>query len=144
VARRAAAAGYRLAFHFDPIVLLEDSLEATLQLYLPLAAGLAEFGGGRVAWVSLGTLRSPAALLGSLRGAGLPAGRLVPCRDGKFRYLQKERSRLYRELAAELERSTGAPVYLCMESPAVWRNVFGGLPRQIPVVRDIFQAVHGG
>ena len=143
-ARRAAAAGFRLAFHFDPIVLQRDSVAETLRLYLPLASSLAEFGPGRVAWVSLGTFRYPASLRVALGRPRLASGRLVPCRDGKFRYLQRERSRLYRALAAELERCTGAPIYLCMESAAVWRNVFGRLPNEIPAVRDIFQPVHGG
>jgi len=143
-ARRAAAAGYRVAFHFDPVVLQRDSVAETLKLYLPLAGSLAEFGPGRVAWISLGTFRCPASLRDHLRLPPLATGRLVPCRDGKFRYLQRERSRLYRALAAELERGTGAPVYLCMESAAVWRNVFGRLPREMPTVRGIFQPVHGG
>jgi len=143
-ARRAQAAGFRVAFHFDPIVLQGDSVAETLKLYLPLAASLAEFGPGRIAWVSLGTFRCPASLRERLGTPQLASGRLVPCRDGKFRYLQRERSRLYRALAEELERATGAPLYLCMESTAVWRNVFGKLPREIPAVRDIFQPVHGG
>jgi spore photoproduct lyase len=137
-ARRAQAAGFRVAFHFDPVVLQHDSVAETLKLYLPLAASLAEFGPGRIAWVSLGTFRCPASLRERLGEAQLAAGRLVPCRDGKFRYLQRERSRLYRALAEELGRATGAPVYLCMESAAVWRNVFGKLPREIPGLRDIF------
>lgn len=138
-ARRAQEAGFRVAFHFDPIVLQGDSVAETLKLYLPLAASLAQFGPGRVAWVSLGTFRFPAVQRQHL-GEGSPAcGPMVPCRDGKLRYLQRERSRLYRALAGELERATAAPVYLCMESAAVWRNVFGRLPREIPVVRDIFR-----
>jgi spore photoproduct lyase len=137
-ARRAQEAGYRVAFHFDPIVLQADSVEETLKLYLPLAASLARFGPGRVAWVSLGTFRFPADLRHRL-GEGSPAcGSMVPCRDGKFRYLQRERSRLYRALAGELGRATDAPVYLCMESAAVWRNVFDRLPRAIPALRAIF------
>jgi spore photoproduct lyase len=141
-ARRAAAAGFRLAFHFDPILLQRDSVAETLKLYLPRAGSLEQFGRGRIAWISLGVFRCTASLRESL---GRPAaGRLVRCRDGKFRCLQRERSRLYRALAAELERGTGAPVYLCMESAAVWRNAFGGLPREMPAVRDIFQLVHGG
>ena len=138
-ARRAQAAGFRVAFHFDPVVLQRDSVAETLKLYLPLAASLAEFGYGRVAWVSLGTFRFPASLRERL-GEGSPvSARMVPCRDGKFRYLQRERSRLYRALAVELERATGAPVYLCMESAAVWRAAFGRLPREIPAVRAIFE-----
>jgi spore photoproduct lyase len=138
-ARRAQEAGYRVAFHFDPIVLQRGSVARTLELYLPLAASLAQFGPGRIAWVSLGTLRFPADLWQRLGGGSPPLGPMVPCRDGKFRYLQRERSRLYRALAEELGRATAAPVYLCMESAAVWRNVFGGLPREIAAVRDIFR-----
>jgi spore photoproduct lyase len=139
-ARRAREAGFRVAFHFDPIVLQDDSVNQTLRLYLPLAASLAQFGPGQIAWVSLGTFRFPAGLRQHLGKASPASGPLVPCRDGKFRYLQRERSRLYRALAEELERATAAPVYLCMESAAVWRNVFGKLPREIRALRDIFWA----
>jgi spore photoproduct lyase len=137
-ARRAAEAGFRLAFHFDPIVLQEGSTEATLAAYLPLAEQLAEFAG-RTAWVSLGTFRFPPGLRERLGDPRLTAAEFVACRDGKFRYLQRERSRLYRELAAAVTRGTRAPVYLCMESPAVWRNVFGRLPREMPGLRAIFE-----
>jgi spore photoproduct lyase len=139
-ARRAQAAGFRVAFHFDPIVLQRDSVAETLKLYLPLASGLEVFRPGKLAWVSLGAFRCPPGLKDRLGGSSLAAAALVPCRDGKLRYLQRERSRLYRALAEELGRATGAPVYLCMESAAVWRNVFGRLPREIPGTRDIFEA----
>jgi spore photoproduct lyase len=112
----------------------------TLKLYLPLAASLGPFGPGHIAWVSLGTFRFPAELRPHLDEGSPASGSMVPCRDGKFRYLQRERSRLYRALAEELERATAAPVYLCMESVAVWRNVFGKLPREIRALRDIFWA----
>jgi hypothetical protein len=65
----------------------------------------------------------------------------VPCQDGKHRYLQKTRSAMYRHLLTALEPLHGVPVYLCMESPSVWRNVFGTLPGKKPSTRGIFEAI---
>jgi spore photoproduct lyase len=109
-----------------------------------VAARLGGFASGRVAWISLGTFRYPPGLKQHIGSPELLAAELVPCRDGKYRYLQPVRSRLYRGLVEELARQVESPVYLCMESPAVWRSVFGRLPRETPCLRDIFEPVHGG
>lgn len=143
-ARRAAAAGYRVAFHFDPLVLLASSVEQTLAEYRQVVARLGGFAPGQVAWISLGCFRYPPGLERHIASPELLAAELVPCRDGKHRYLQPVRSRLYRGLVEELARHVESPVYLCMESPAVWRNVFGRHPRETPSLRDIFEPVHGG
>jgi spore photoproduct lyase len=58
--------------------------------------------------------------------------------DGKFRYLQKVRVTMYRELLQRLRDVTGAKVYLCMESAAVWRRVYGALPNEIACLDAIF------
>jgi spore photoproduct lyase len=166
-AERAAAAGYLLSFHFDPLILFPGWRDS----YGKLVQRLLRFPPERIAWISLGTMRYPPELKDTLLeeaslveqaskpgseprlpqdtqfdstpGAG---GRLfleefVPCRDGKHRYLQKTRSAMYRHLVTAIEPLHGVPVYLCMESPAVWRNVFGTIPGKKPSTRGIFESI---
>jgi spore photoproduct lyase len=136
-AGRAISAGYLVSFHFDPLIRFPGWQEA----YRELASGLRRFPAERIAWISLGTMRYPPELKGAL-----PAGRLfleefVPCADGKHRYLQRARSEMYRHMVQELEPLHAVPLYLCMESSAVWRGVFGILPGKKPSTRAIFEAV---
>jgi spore photoproduct lyase len=133
-ARRAAQAGFRVSFHFDPIIAGPRAEEE----YRAVARLLADFPPGSVAWISLGTFRYPPELRERVGCRELLHEEFVPCPDGKHRYPQPARSRLYRALKEELSRVSDAPIYLCMESPAVWRNVFGRLPREMPELRAIF------
>jgi spore photoproduct lyase len=133
-ARRAEQAGFRVSFHFDPIIAGPRAEEE----YRAVARGLSGFPQGSVAWISLGTFRYPPELRERVGSRELLYEEFVPCPDGKRRYPQALRSRLYRALAEELRRVTDAPIYLCMESPAVWRNVFGRLPHEMPELRAIF------
>lgn len=136
---RAAEAGYRVAFHFDPIFVIPDLEDA----YLQVIRELERVPSGTIAWISLGTFRYPPQLKDKIDDRPYLYEEFVPCRDGKFRYLQRVRSGIYRFLARELAGRIGAPVYLCMESVDVWRNVFGVSPGKIEILRDIFSPVEG-
>lgn len=138
-ARRAAASGYRLSFHFDPIILAPGWEER----YRSVFAALRAIPASRVAWISLGALRYTPGLKETLGGQDLLLDEFVPCRDGKYRYLQGVRSAAYRHFARELSALFPAPIYLCMESSAVWRNTFGKLPREITGVSAIFKKARG-
>jgi spore photoproduct lyase len=49
--------------------------------------------------------------------------------DGKWRVFQGRRVALYRRIEGWLrEAAPGVPLYMCMESPAVWERVFGAPP----------------
>jgi spore photoproduct lyase len=133
-ARRALGAGYRLAFHFDPVFFSE----AWEREYLSLARALKDFPSERIAWISLGTMRYTSALKEKLGERTFLYEEFVPCRDGKFRYPQKMRIPMYRSLYEALKRQLSAPIYMCMESPVVWRGVFGDLPGKIEGLRAIF------
>jgi spore photoproduct lyase len=138
-ARRALASGYLVSFHFDPIFYSPDWENE----YAELLAAVGEFPGERIAWISLGPLRYTPELKDKMGEQDFLLEEYVPCRDGKNRYLQKVRSRIYRSFSERLASACGCPVYMCMESPAVWRNVFGKTPREIPGVRDIFKPARG-
>lgn len=134
-ALRAADAGYRLALHFDPIIAVEGWREAYRELVRflkPLASGPS------VAWISLGSMRFTPALRDRMPDRPYLFDEFVPGRDGKHRYLQRRRRKIYRELLQDLAERFDAPMYLCMESEAVWELVYGATPERIPGLRDIF------
>ncbi|MCF7929820.1 MAG: radical SAM protein [Spirochaetales bacterium] len=207
-ARRAVEAGYRLAFHFDPIIAEPGWQEG----YDGVVRRLFELPADRVAWISLGTFRYIPALKKRMDDRPYLYSEFVPCRDGKYRYPQKMRIEIYRFLTERLapwlaggrastrfpspaggeqsaggqsaggEQSAGGqsaggqsaggqaasgqaasgraagdmplagqpeqngelPIYFCMESPAVWKAVFGRLPGREGYLRDIFQHARGG
>ena len=133
-ARRAVEAGYRTSFHFDPVFKRPDWRE----IYLPFIERLKGFAAGKVAWISLGTFRYPPKLKDQIAKRPYLFDEFVPSKDGKYRYLQRTREEMYRELVGHLRRTTDAPLYLCMESTAVWKRVFGALPNEIDGLGDIF------
>lgn len=130
-AARAAAAGFRVAFHFDPLIYF-PGWEAA---YQRTVARLGELVPPRaVAWISLGGLR----LLPPLRAlihrrfpqSRIAAQEMVLAPDGKLRYFITLRVEMYGRLREWLSRAApGVPVYLCMESPRIWQEVFGFIPQ---------------
>lgn len=130
---RCAEWGYRLAFHFDPIVLhpgWQDGYRETIDRLF------AEVPASAIAWISLGGLR----YLPKLKEIALqrfPATEIycqesVVGLDGKNRYFRAARVRLYRHLV-ELLTAKAAPatcIYFCMESDEIWREVMGFIPEQ--------------
>jgi spore photoproduct lyase len=138
-ARRAVAAGYRVAFHFDPIVAVDRWREH----YGALIDSLSGFHSDEVAWISLGTIRYTPALREKMDDRPYLLDEFVPGIDGKYRYLQRERVEIYSWLRERLEMRIPAPIYMCMESSAVWRRVFGCLPREVPSLEAIFTPLRG-
>jgi spore photoproduct lyase len=129
-ARRCQEAGYRLAFHFDPLIEYpgwEHEYEALLE------DTFARVDTARIAWLSMGVLRTTPGLKRTVRArfprTPLLSAEQVLCPDGKLRYFQPLRVQMYRKMLHWMRR--GAPlarVYLCMETKEVWRQVFGFAP----------------
>lgn len=129
-ARRCQEAGYRLGFHFDPMIEYpgwagdyRDMVERIFRVIDPT----------RVAWASMGVLRNTLELKRIMRqrfpASRLLSGEQVPCPDGKLRYFQPLRVTMYREMLGWIRAFAPALfVYLCMESREVWQQVFGFAP----------------
>ncbi|ADN01170.1 SPL family radical SAM protein [Spirochaeta thermophila] len=137
-AGKALDAGFRLSFHFDPVFRFPGWEDA----YARVVKALASFPAERIAWVSLGTIRYLPALKERMAGRPYLYDEFVLSRDGKFRYLQSMRVEVYRRMRDLVTGIwPGVPVYLCMESAAVWYRVFGALPQKIPGLWAIFERV---
>jgi spore photoproduct lyase len=129
-ARRCQNAGYKLGFHFDPMIEYPGWEEDYRGMVEKIFAAV-DFR--RVAWLSMGVLRQTPALRRAMRErfpqTRLLTGEQVFCPDGKFRYFQPMRVAMYRKMVRWIrERAPLPPVYLCMESREVWEQVFGFVP----------------
>ena len=127
---RVQAAGYKLGFHFDPLIEYPDwesgYREAVSRVFSTIDPR-------RVAWVSLGSLRLTPALRATVRRrfsrTRVLSGEQVLCDDGKWRTFQALRVKMYRAVTGWLkEAAPHVPSYMCMETAPVWAKVFGHVP----------------
>ena len=136
--RLAAAAqcaewGYRLAFHFDPIIYHPDWQQGYSETIAQLYAAVPKEA---IAWISMGALRYLPNLK-NIAGQRFPNSRFfdeefVVGLDNKSRYFRDLRVELYRHLHNELHKRAAAhtAIYCCMESDEIWRDVFGYGPEE--------------
>ncbi len=137
-AQKAIEAGYMVSFHFDPIFYY-DSWERDYTEVIDFIHNQYKIPGNRIAWISMGTFRYPPDLKEKLPFRDFFLSEFVPSRDKKYRYIQKLRSSIYRTIKERIKlHYPMAPIYMCMESSAVWYNVFGKNPTEIPEIHDIF------
>jgi len=124
---RVADAGYKVAFHLDPIIAYPDAERDYLQLLDALFDSLAP---ERISFISLGGLRMPPAL-GTAARRRFPddpmlAGEDVLSPDGRYRSFTPLRMRIFRTLSERIKAaSPRLQQYLCMERPSVSAAVLG-------------------
>lgn len=130
-ARRCLDKGYRIGFHFDPIILVPGWEEAYQQLVDTLCDIIPI---DKVEWVSLGSFRYRSTLKSIINnrhpGTRLFSSEHFPSKDGKFRYFRPLRNHAYRTIRGYLmSRSKELKIYLCMETNEIWEDVTGKTPR---------------
>ena len=129
-ARLCQDAGYRLAFHFDPII---EYPGWDLDYQSMIEQTFETIDWRKLSWVSLGVLRQTPGLKRTMREryprSTLLAGEQVLCPDGKLRYFQPLRIEMYRKMVRWIRQAAPTvKIYLCMESRQVWEQVFGFAP----------------
>ena len=130
-AKQCAAWGYKLAFHFDPIIEhpnWQKSYSDTITRLFEVVPAEA------IAWISLGALR----FLPSLKDIGInrfPQTRIfynefIQGLDGKSRYFRPNRVTLYDFIYQHLKEkaSDKTCIYFCMESDEIWKEVMALRP----------------
>lgn len=121
-AKRCAAAGYKVGFHFDPVIYCEGWQGLYSRAIDELRDRISE---RHIAWISLGTLRfGPRAkniIERRFPGNDILNGELVFGRDPKLRYPDWIRYEVYSFMLAELRRRyANVWIYLCMEDKRMW------------------------
>ena len=142
-AAQCAAWGYKLAFHFDPLIYhpgWQNGYKETIdRLFATVPAA-------SIVWISMGALRFLPALK-NIATARFPGSRFfheefVLGLDNKFRYFRPVRTEMYRYMAHHLSRHLDQDtcLYFCMESDDIWRDVFGFTPEEkggLPAMLDL-------
>jgi spore photoproduct lyase len=130
-AARCAGWGYRLAFHFDPIIHHQGWRQGYRQTIRRLFEAVP---GEAIAWISLGALRFLPHLK-PIAASRFPGSRFfynefIEGLDAKSRYFRARRTEMYRFIVEELHRYVSAEtcLYFCMENDLIWQEVFGFIP----------------
>jgi spore photoproduct lyase len=142
-ARQCEEWGYRLGFHFDPLIHYTgweaDYEEAVKEIFLavdPVA----------VAWISLGGLRFTRRLRDAVRSrfprSRITYGEFVPGNHGKWRYFRPIREEMYARMVSYIRRyAPGVFIYLCMESRAAWQNSMDLIPQDACALSNLMDAL---
>jgi len=129
-AKQCQDAGYRVAFHFDPII-YEEGWERE---YIDVVDQMLErIDSQKIAWVSLGTLRMPPKLKQVIESRfpenTILNGEQVLGFDQKLRYSRNLRQSIYQSMIKALTK--GLPrekIYLCMEDKEMFASCELPLP----------------
>ncbi|MGB2579887.1 spore photoproduct lyase [Elusimicrobium simillimum] len=120
-AKKVAAAGFGVAFHFDPVIIYdgwqEDYKNVIKQIYDTV-------GHAAVRWISVGTLRFSRELKKIVEarhpGVNMLLEEFLLGYDGKMRYSDQDRTAVYDIMMTELKKHfPKAVVYLCMENAGI-------------------------
>ncbi|HDD45233.1 MAG TPA: DNA photolyase [Candidatus Desulfofervidus auxilii] len=129
-AHRCQEWGYWIGFHFDPIIYYpgwkEGYKEAVDLIFKYIQPE-------KIAWISLGTFRFMPSLKNIIRHrfpeSKIIYGEFISGLDGKQRYFKPIRILLYKTILKWIrEYAPQVNVYLCMERPEIWKEVFGYVP----------------
>jgi spore photoproduct lyase len=125
------ANGYRISFHFDPIIYYagwEGDYQKTID-YL-----FSSIDPNKISWISMGCFRFMPQLKDVItqrhpRSVVL-LGEFIKGLDGKMRYPKPLRIDLYKKMATMLHHTKhNFKLYLCMESDEVWRKALDFSPK---------------
>lgn len=122
-AKKCVEAGYRVGFHFDPMINYEgwenDYKEVVEEIfaYVPSAS---------IAWISMGSLRFPPHLKWMAEKrfpyTKIFCGEFIPT-NGKMRYFRPLREEMYRKMREWIrKKAPKVSPYLCMETQTVYQN----------------------
>lgn len=120
-AAEVARVGYRIGFHFDPVIIFDGWQEAYRQTAEQMAAAVPI---EKVAWISVGVLRFSRELKKAVENrfphTHILDGEFLLDFDGKMRYAPNQRQEVYNYMVPLLRRLfPHTQVYICMEDPAV-------------------------
>ncbi len=130
-AEKCQQAGYRLAFHFDPMIFYDGWEPEYHRVIIKI---FEKIDPKNIIWISLGALRYPSHFDQMIRknhpASNIVYGELFPGKDGKLRYFKPLRILMFNKMYQWIkELAPDVFVYLCMESSEVWQRSFGWTPK---------------
>ncbi len=124
-ASKCAQAGYKIGFHFDPVIYFDGWQEAYGDVVEQLKGAV---NADSIAWISLGTFRFGPSLKQVIEarfpGNKILDGELLLGYDNKLRYPDSIRAKIYKFMIEKLKAySKRIPVYLCMEDTKMVKSL---------------------
>ena len=140
-ASKVADAGYRVGFHFDPLIDFPGWQTQYEQLVEMLKDAVPPES---IAWISISTLRYKPDMQTTMQQrfpqSKIPFGENFLAKDGKLRYDQPQRLAMISYIKSLLVSfGVQLPVYLCMESGAVWKETIGSSPGKCSELDHLFK-----
>ncbi|MCP4146262.1 MAG: hypothetical protein GY757_00800 [bacterium] len=135
--------GYKIAIHFDPIVIFDGWQRAYTELVESISKVVSP---ANIAWWSMGALRFPYSLREHIfkhKNSKLFEGELIKGHDGKYRYFKPLRLELFGFVKKKIQSliSKEVPLYLCMEDREVWEEILPEIqPEEEAVNRYLYES----
>jgi spore photoproduct lyase len=144
-ARQCQEWGYRVGFHFDPMIHYRG-WEADYEGVVRELFRQVDPEG--VTWISLGCLRFTPHLKDIVRErfpkSRISYGEFVPGNHGKLRYFRPIRDEMYAKMRAWIgAQAPSVLVYLCMENHAAWERSFDAPPESSADLAERMDAKSG-
>ncbi len=122
--------GYRLAFHFDPVVIYEGcekEYESVIQNLF------ARVSAKNILWISIGTFRFIPVLKQIIEQrfshSKIAYGEFILGLDNKMRYFKPLRIKVYQRIISCIRKfAPDVLLYFCMEDQEVWEKTMGFFP----------------
>ncbi len=129
-ARRLQDKGFKLGFHFDPLIHYPGWREGYAEIIEDLFKAI---DPANVIWISLGCLRFMPQLKGVVKErfpqSPIIYDEFIVGIDGKMRYFNPIRLDMFGFVHQRIkEPAPDVLVYLCMESDGIWRKAIGNSP----------------
>lgn len=131
-AKKVEAKGYKLAFHFDPLVIYPGCEEQ----YKKVIKQIFEYvSPENIVWISIGTFRFMPKLKQVIekrfKDSTICYGEFILGLDNKMRYFKPLRIDLYQQIISCIkEYAPDLMVYFCMEDEEVWEKCMGYFPKK--------------
>ncbi len=122
-----AKAGFKVGFHFDPIIYYQGWEKDYRNL---VNYSFDNVSSGSIAWISLGTLRFNPGLKKIIENR-FPKNKILDEElllgfDEKLRYSPYLRIMMYKKMLSWIKkRAPGVHIYLCMEERKIWEETYG-------------------
>jgi spore photoproduct lyase len=131
-AKKCEAKGYKLAFHFDPLVIYEGCEADYKKVVHSIFSHVSH---ENIVWISIGSFRFMPQLKSIIEqrfpSSTIPYGEFILGLDNKMRYFKPLRIQLYKTLINTIqEYAPGVLVYFCMEDEEVWEKTLGFFPKK--------------
>ncbi len=131
-AKKAQDVGFKIAFHFDPVVIYPGCENA----YKDVIRSIFEYvDPANIVWISIGTFRFMPKLKSIIeqrfKTSTICYGEFILGLDNKMRYFKPLRIKIYKEMIQCIkDHAPNLLVYFCMEDEEVWNKCLGFFPKE--------------